>query len=205
QAALVGKLAEFTERLFAELAALEAPRPIAEHRQALARCLGTLVALDRSTAWQHVKIEDALVGLETDAREAGFEGAVALTVVRELLDRRLDTAYPERGFLTRGVTFCAMVPMRTIPFDVVCLLGMNDRAFPRATSSPDFDLIGRGEKRPGDRDRRKDDRHLFLEALMAARKRLIVTYTGQSIQDGSLLPPSVVVSELVERVASTYA
>ncbi|HVU03650.1 MAG TPA: exodeoxyribonuclease V subunit gamma [Polyangiaceae bacterium] len=204
RAALVGKLAELATTLFSELDSLETARPLADWRPALARTLAALVHADRATAWQHVKIQEALASLEADAARAGFSGTLDLSVVRDLLSFRLDVTHAERGFLTRGVTFCAMVPMRTIPFDVVCLLGMNDGVFPRASRSPDFDLLRQGPPEPGDRDRRKDDRHLFLEALLAARRRLLIFYTGQSIQDGSAIPPSVVVSELVDRVAARF-
>ena len=57
---------------------------------------------------------------------------------------------------------------------------------------------------PGDRTARDDDRYLFLEALLAAREHLIITYVGQSISDNSELPPSVVVSELLDAVDRTF-
>jgi len=75
---------------------------------------------------------------------------------------------------------------------------MSDGAFPRSDRTVDFDLIGREARRPGDRLRRVDDRYLFLEAILAARSRLLITYSGQSIRDNRPLPPSVLVSELCE-------
>jgi exodeoxyribonuclease V gamma subunit len=90
--------------------------------------------------------------------------------------------------------------MRSIPFKVVCLLGMDDDTFPRTTRSPSFDEIAR-DPRPGDRTSREDDRTMFLEAVLSARRRLVITYTGQSIRDNSERPPSVVVSELLEALA----
>ena len=101
------------------------------------------------------------------------------------------------------MTFCAMLPMRSIPFKVICLLGMNDDAYPRQTKSLGFDLIARNPK-PGDRSRRKDDRYLFLEAVLSARERLHISYVGQSIQDNSLRPPSVLVSELLDYIDQGY-
>jgi len=89
------------------------------------------------------------------------------------------------GFLTGGLTFCALLPMRSIPFKVIGLIGMNDDAYPRQTQLLSFDLIARNP-RPGDRSRRKDDRYLFLEAILSAREKLYISYIGQSIQDNSL-------------------
>jgi exodeoxyribonuclease V gamma subunit len=82
---------------------------------------------------------------------------------------------------------------------VVCLIGLGDGEFPRREASTDFDLIVHGAgRRRGDRSRRSEDRYIFLETILAARERLIITYTGQSIRDNSSLPPSVVVAELCD-------
>jgi exodeoxyribonuclease V gamma subunit len=89
--------------------------------------------------------------------------------------------------------------MRSIPFRVIGLLGMNDDAYPRQTKSLGFDLMA-SKPRPGDRSRRLDDRYLFLEALLSAREKLHISYLGQSIQDNSLRPPSVLVSELLDTI-----
>src|SRR5207248_1361058 len=95
-------------------------------------------------------------------------------------------------------------PMRSIPFKVVCLLGMNDTAYPRRDRAPEFDLIAQ-HRRPGDRNSRADDRALFLEALLSARDVFYVSYVGQSMRDNSPLPPSVVVSELNDYIEHRFA
>jgi exodeoxyribonuclease V gamma subunit len=93
--------------------------------------------------------------------------------------------------------------MRSIPFKVLCLLGMNDGVFPATDSTLAFDLMQR-ERKPGDRSRRDDDRQLFLEALLCARESLIITFVGQSLKDGKLLPPSVLVNELIDHVSQNF-
>jgi exodeoxyribonuclease V gamma subunit len=108
------------------------------------------------------------------------------------------------GFLTGGVTFCAMLPMRSIPFRVIALIGMNDGAFPRQERPQGFDLIAR-ERKPGDRSLRDEDRYLFLEALLSARERLHISFTGQSIRDNAPLPPSVLVDELLDYLGSRFS
>jgi exodeoxyribonuclease V gamma subunit len=96
-----------------------------------------------------------------------------------------------------------MLPMRSIPFRVICMIGMNDAAFPRKTSAVSFDLIVRYPRR-GDRSLRSDDRYLFLEAMMSVREKLYISYVGQGIQDNSEVPPSVLVSELLDYIAQGY-
>ncbi len=128
---------------------------------------------------------------------SGFVDDVGLEVIRAYLTQKLDTEAMGTGFIAGGVTFCAMLPMRSIPCKVIALIGMNDGTFPRQDHSPGFDLMA-GEPRRGDRSRRNDDRYLFLEALLSARKTLYLSYVGQSLQDNSPMPPSVLVSELLD-------
>ena len=118
--------------------------------------------------------------------DAIYDDEVEFEVVMAELDKAGQTDSLSSGFMAGGVTFCEMLPMRAVPFKVVCLLGMNDGAYPRPTAVPAFDLIA-ANPRLGDRSRRKDDRYLFLESILSARKCLYLSYVGQSVRDGSLL------------------
>lgn len=146
------------------------------------------------------RILDEMAGLEA---LADFRTEVPIDVVRQFLSGRLGGMGAGRGFMAGGVTFCSMLPMRAIPFEVVCLLGMNHDAYPRESRQLAFDLIAQAP-RPGDRSRRNDDKYLFLEALLSARRRFYISYVGQSIQDNSPVPPSVVVSELIDALRTGY-
>ena len=101
----------------------------------------------------------------------GFAEAVDIRVIKWHLEKHLEREGFGLGFLTGGVTFCSMLPMRSIPFKVIGLIGMDGDAFPRQPKAPDFDLIARHPE-PGDRSPRNDDRYLFLEALISAREKL---------------------------------
>jgi len=203
-ALLLGQLAEFVRAVFNAHKKLETPRPLVRWCDDLLQALESLVQSDPDNEYQHHMIRSALDELGRCASVAGHEQAVALGAVRTQLDQALARAMPAHGFLSGGVTFCALVPMRSIPFRVVCLLGMSDERFPRITRPTGFDLMA-AARQPGDRSSRDDDRYLFLEAILAARERLLITYVGQSIQDNSEIPPSVVVSDLLDAVAETYA
>ncbi|MBN1675258.1 MAG: exodeoxyribonuclease V subunit gamma [Kiritimatiellae bacterium] len=144
-------------------------------------------------------VRRALNELEQAATTAEFEQEVSLKVVRAALEGHLVNRIPLR-FLSYGVNFSAFVPLRSIPFRVVCLLGMNDADFPRMDHPLSFDLIA-GSPKTGDRSRRADDRYLFLEAILSARDVLYISYVGKSLRDDSDIPPSVLVSELVDYVA----
>ncbi len=120
-------------------------------------------------------------------------------VIHQYLVDHLNRSTYGTGFLTGGVTFCAMLPMRSIPANVICLLGMQHDAFPQDQRDPGFSMIA-SEPRPGDRSKRDDDRYLFLEALMCAGRFFYISYIGRDIQDNAPKPPSVLVNELLEYV-----
>ncbi len=133
--------------------------------------------------------------------EAGFAEAVPLAVARLAWLEALKVPRLEQRFRAGGVTFCTLMPMRAIPFQVVCLLGMNDGDYPRRSPRADFDLMGLpGMARPGDRSRRDDDRQLMLEALLSARQVLHVSWSGRSVRNNSEQPPSVLVSQLRDEI-----
>jgi exodeoxyribonuclease V gamma subunit len=141
--------------------------------------------------------QEALQAWLEACQAAGFDEAVPLEVLREGWLAGLDEPTLRRRFLDGGVTFCTLMPMRSIPFEVVCLLGMNDGDYPRRTHRADFDLMALpGQRRPGDRSRRDDDRYLVLEALLSARRQLYVSWSGRSVRDNSEQPPSVLISQL---------
>jgi exodeoxyribonuclease V gamma subunit len=133
--------------------------------------------------------------------EAGFAEPVPLAVARSAWLEALKAPRLEQRFRAGGVTFCTLMPMRAIPFQAVCLLGMNDGDYPRRSPRADFDLMGLpGMTRPGDRSRRDDDRQLMLEALLSARQVLYVSWSGRSVRNNSEQPPSVLVSQLRDEI-----
>ncbi|MEE4689238.1 exodeoxyribonuclease V subunit gamma [Pseudomonas alliivorans] len=140
--------------------------------------------------------------LET-CETVGLIDELPLTVVREAWLAGLDQGRLSQRFLAGSVNFCTLMPMRAIPFKVVCLLGMNDGDYPRAQPPLDFDLMG-SDYRPGDRSRREDDRYLLLEALLSARDQLYISWVGRSIRDNTDRPASVLIGQLRDHLASGW-
>lgn len=126
-----------------------------------------------------------------------------LEVMIYALKSCLDSSAASGGFLRGGVTFCEARPLRSIPSRVICMLGMDENSFPRQTRSASFDLMA-ARPRFGDRSARNDDRFLFLESLISARDVFYISYTGQGNKDNTEYPPSVLVSELLDYIASGY-
>ena len=133
----------------------------------------------------------------------GFTGKIGFDVMRACLKARFNNKPAGRGFITGGVTFCSMVPLRSIPFKVICILGMNDGAFPRKQPRDAFDLIAIKPKL-GDRDTRKNDQYLFLETILSAREKLYISYIGRNIKNNSRIPPSPAVIEFQDYIRNSY-
>jgi exodeoxyribonuclease V gamma subunit len=203
QGELLGKLAEFCEALFSFRRIYQRPLPVAEIARLLGELLDRLIAASGDVVDQHRRIRRGLAALAARAETAGLAEPIHVEALVPELAREIEETAAPSGFLSAGVTFCAIVPMRSIPFRVLCLLGMNDGAFPRIARPPGFDLTAR-EPRRGDRSRRDDDRYAFLETLLSARERLLLSYVGRSVRDNSVIPPSVVVSDVIDALAQTF-
>ena len=117
-----------------------------------------------------------------------------------LIEKILNTTN-EQGSLKHGINFASLMPMRTLPFRFVALLGMNDDAFPRQDVSLPFNLIN-NHKRPGDLSRRQDDRYLFLELLATTQQVLHLSYISKSIRNNEDLNPSPVIEEVIDTVST---
>lgn len=200
---VLGRLAEFVERLFAALGSLQTARPLNEWAATFHAILERLFETSEAEAPELQVLHACFERLAGAGARAGFAQPVELAVVLEQLNRDLAEDYFGAGYLTGGITFCALKPMRSIPAKVICLLGMNDRSFPRTSPQLSFDLMAQ-KPQLGDRSSRADDRYLFLETLISARERLYLSYVGQSIKDNSESPPSVLVSELCDYVAQRF-
>ncbi len=192
-----GRFVDLLETLFATVIDLDRARSLT----AWADDLQPLV--DRFFAVDHVPPEDRqfltrhIHRLAELAAASAFHREVDIALIAAWLTDACDADRSSGGFLTGGVTVCAMLPMRSIPAKVICLLGMNTDGFPRRDPQSGIDLMARSPL-PGDRSARNDDRYLFLEALASARDVFYISYIGQNVADNAPMPPSVLVSELVD-------
>ncbi len=201
---LAGRFAELVDRLEDTLGALAGPQPLTAWVAAVARAADLLVATAPGDAWQEAELARLLGDVLGDADGAGASDAVPLTLaeVRGLLADRLRGRPTRAGFRTGHLTVCTLVPMRSVPHRVVCLLGLDDAAFPRRAVRDGDDLVA-AEPHVGDRDPRAEDRQLLLDALLAAGDHLVVTYTGADERTNEPRPPAVPVGELLDVVDRT--
>jgi exodeoxyribonuclease V gamma subunit len=197
---LAGRLAELVDRLQAALDALSTPQTIDGWAAAIAAAADALTATTPGDAWQRAELQRLLDDVVAGAR--GSAVVLELPEVRALLAERLAGRPTRANFRTGHLTVCTLMPMRSVPHRVVCLLGLDDGAFPRRSARDGDDLI-LDDPHVGDRDPRAEDRQLLLDALLAATDRLIVTYTGNDERTNIERPPAVPVGELLDVVDAT--
>lgn len=200
---LLGSFLHFAETLFSQRQLLLADNTLGRWQEIINDLLAVLFAPENEDARQLQKIRHAMAALATESRDAFYAGPMTLQELESLLREKLMASKAPHGFLEGGVTFCEMLPMRSIPFKVVCILGMHDGAFPREKDPLSFDLMARFPQK-GDRSPRSDDLYLFLESLLSARQKFWISYVGFSSRDNARLPPSVVVDELLDCVSESF-
>ncbi|MBV7496898.1 exodeoxyribonuclease V subunit gamma [Pseudomonas sp. PDM24] len=203
-AALIGPLVALLDTLevaHQELTQPAAPKQWGSRLQALVQLF--FLASNEHDDYLLAQLEELRETWLETCESVGLHDELPLTVVREAWLAGLDQGRLSQRFLAGAVNFCTLMPMRAIPFKLVCLLGMNDGDYPRAQPPLDFDLMG-SDYRPGDRSRREDDRYLLLEALLSARDQLYISWVGRSIRDNSERPASVLIGQLRDHLGSGW-
>jgi exodeoxyribonuclease V gamma subunit len=194
---LAGRLAEYIARLQTAVDALGVEQPVPAWAEALGAAADALCAVPPLEGWQRSELGRLLDDVVREA--ASFDGRLTLEEVRALLADRLKGRPTRANFRTGHLTICTLMPMRSVPHRVVCLLGLDDGTFPRKAPRDGDDRM-LDDPHVGERDARAEDRQLLLDALMAARDRLIVTYTGNDERTNVPRPPAVPVGELLDIV-----
>ncbi|HBL4692367.1 exodeoxyribonuclease V subunit gamma [Citrobacter sedlakii] len=202
-AELVGHLASLLMQLNIWRRGLAQERPLEEWLPVCRDMLNDFFQPDSETEAAMTLIEQQWQTIIAEGIGAEYGDAVPLSLLRDELAQRLDQERISQRFLAGPVNICTLMPMRSIPFKVVCLLGMNDGIYPRQLPPLGFDLMNQKPMR-GDRSRRDDDRYLFLEALISSQQTLYISYIGRSIQDNSERFPSVLVQELLDYIGQSH-
>ena len=225
---LAGRFAELVDRLAFVLGRLTGPQPVGTWVATLAEAADALAAVDERDEWQRYELDRLLADVVGEAgfaatpapghsreesemhpggafltpRGRGPEAKLSLPEFRSLIGDRLAGRPTRANFRTGQITVCTLMPMRSVPHRLICLLGLDEGAFPRQARRDGDDLLLQ-DPRPGDRDPRAEDRQLLLDALMAAQDALVITYSGHDERTGAYRPPSVPVGELMDTIDAT--
>ena len=196
---LVGRFTECLDRVDAAVDALGEAATPAEWGEAIRESVRSLGSVDPLVAWQEAEFDREIV-FSLGHDDGGSR--LRLADVRALLQGRTGGRPTRANFRTGTLTVCTMVPMRSVPHRVVCLLGLDDGVFPRTQATDGDDVLAR-DPMTGERDIRSEDRQLLLDALMAAGETFVVCYTGANEHTGAKRPPSVPLGELIDAVRLT--
>jgi exodeoxyribonuclease V gamma subunit len=201
-AELLGRFLDYAEALFAlagKVGAGETAVPAWTYllADAFDRCL----VPDEAGEGEAQRIRQALESLAAHAKTARCEVPLPLTAVLDEIDALLTERAPARAFASGAATIAALRPGRPLPARVLCLVGMNDGAWPRPSSVPGFDLIA-NHPRQGDREQRGEERYAFLESLLCAGEALVFTYSGRDSRSNVEFPPAAPLAELLDTLAA---
>ena len=200
---LAGRLAELVDRIGDAVDTLGATQPLGAWAHAIAAAADALTATGPRDRWQRAELQRVLDEMVAEAGDDhGDPPQLAPAEVRAHLARRLEGRPTRANFRTGHLTVCTLLPMRSVPHRIVCLLGLDDGAFPRKAPRDGDDLM-LGDPHIGERDPRSEDRQLLLDALLAASERLIVTYTGNDERTNTARPPAVPLGELLDVIDAT--
>ncbi|MGH8548371.1 MAG: exodeoxyribonuclease V subunit gamma [Methylococcales bacterium] len=193
KAAIIGRFWLLLQTLFECREELLTERSGIEWQSYLNTLLDRFFAEQADESGRIQQIRDALDQLQ----QTTSDGRISRELVHHCLHQILGEKNRSGRYFSGGVTFCGMLPMRSLPFRVICLVGMNDQAFPRRDRAVEFDLMKQGW-RAGDPCKGDEDRYLLLETLLCARQILYISYTGRDLRDNSVRQPSVLVQELLD-------
>lgn len=196
----LARLADWIDALATHLNAWRTSRSLSEWSAAFTAAVESLLLPDSLVEKQSVEsLNRTISRLREIAELTSYDSVVPFSLVRDWIENQFDDDGLGSGFLTGGMTVAALKPMRSLPFRVIAVAGLDDGVFPRRDRRTAFDLL-EVERRPGDRDLRGDDRQLFLDVLLAAQSQLILSYSGRAVRDNAPCAPSVVIDELLDHL-----
>lgn len=203
QSEILGNFLDFIGKLTEFITYLEQDHTLDRWSEILIRYFNTFFKADQDHQNDLFTINNTLAELAIIYKELNYNEKVPLDIIKNWLGSKLQQQSLRPAFITGNLTFCALLPMRSVPFRIVCLLGMDDQTFPRRSPCLSWNLIASNPK-PGDRSLELEDRYLFLEALLSARDLLYISYTGQSPYDNVSRRPSVIIEELLDYLDKSF-
>lgn len=200
-ATIAAALSEFIEKIMWWFDFIQSSHSISQWEMALEKVIDLFYQENSETIDTLFNLRNHLKTLFSKAIEVNFDQEVDIDFISELLHSYLNQPIQNLHFLAGKVNCCTLLPMRAIPFKIICLLGMNEGEYPRQQHQDHFDLMQYAYQK-GDRAKREDDQYLFLEALLSAQHIFYISYLGTSILKGHKLYPSILVSQLKDYISA---
>ena len=203
QSEALGKLMQICDALAHALHKMQNPRSAGEWLVVLQDLKNTFFKFDENDSGAEEAILRAMQSFAAGTERINLQQQLEFELVADYCRAELEQSSGSQHFMVGKVNFCTLLPMRSIPFKVVCILGLNDGDYPRQSQPLGFDLM-QHQRRLGDRSRREEDRYLFMEALLSARQHLLLSYRGYDQKTNGAKTPSVVLAELMDYLQGAY-
>ncbi|QIV96369.1 DNA helicase/exodeoxyribonuclease V gamma subunit [Allofrancisella inopinata] len=200
----LGKLYELIELLQSFSEELKQKRSAHDWQEFLLKILDTLFNIDDADEYIANIIKQNIAKIVQHTHQANFTGLIDLAIIRNILTTALSEPIINNHFLRGKITFCSMTPMRSIPFKVIAMLGLNSTTYPRKDTKISFDLTNHFSAQKGDRTKRDDDKYLFLETIISARSVLYLSFQGNSYKNNSEQEPSLIIKEFISYLETHY-
>lgn len=192
----ISSFLDFYDALVTHVKARNTPKTLQDWSRFIEQVKEDMFAIpDDEKNEDYVKQIDQLIKFEN--LDDALIGKIPFDVFNKRFLSGLKNETTATRFMSRGITFCSPLPFRSLPFKMVCMLGLNYDAFPRLEHHPEFNLIA-SKRELGDRNIKENDKHLFLESILSARNALYLSYIGRSIKDNKPIPPSILIDELLD-------
>ena len=201
---LLGNFLAFTTALFSHIETMQKPCSIDTWVERLKAAITDLTLTPQKASFLTRRVRDVIDALESDAKRAECSIPVSLSALKNYLDGRFEVEATRQKQSGGAITFGGLLAVRSIPYKVVVLLGMDDGTFPRSPTMPRFDLTSH-KPRVGDRDPRDEDRLLLLEAILSAREHLMVFYSGRNVRSNAKQEPATPIAELFDVINQSYS
>jgi exodeoxyribonuclease V gamma subunit len=197
---LLSRFVKFCDLLFEWRSALKQSYSMDDWQLLLQKLLDDFFVIDELEEANHLALLELLDQLNHQTKQSDYDSALSIRSIMVLLHENIAST-GRAGRLSGMVNFTNMNSLASVPFKRICLLGMNYDAWPTQQREPGFDLLqnqGAERQRIGDRNRANDERYLTLQLVLAAQQSLYISYVGRNIHNGENVPPSVLVSELLD-------
>lgn len=154
----------------------------------------------RDTLFSHpedqLKIDNFIYAINVD-----LQLPLNLPIVNQIINDNISIKGKVR--FNGAITCTSLANVRNIPFQMIYILGLNFGESPRAFEINQMSYLAHNWH-AGDRNYNLEDKQIFLETVLAAQQKLVLSYIGRDDKDNSLKEPSTSLSLLLETIKNSF-
>ncbi len=125
-----------------------------------------------------------------------FKNKISIELFIKIINVYLKRKRCIKQYSINHINFCSTLPLRSIPFKVICLIGMNSNVYPKNFQICNFDLMNL-YPRLGDINKIDKEKYLFLEYCLSVKHKLYISYINFSFINFSICYPSILIDNFI--------